>query len=93
MYGGGDSSVGITMGYVRGGRLGFGSRQLQAISFYSRASRLAVRLTQPPIKWEPGVRWPGRVADHSHPSISEVKDAVIPPLPHHHAVVLNCLVN
>jgi hypothetical protein len=50
-------------------------------------SRLALGLTQPPVKWvlraaSPGVKRLGREADHSPPSSAEVKNGgAIPPLP------------
>jgi len=61
------------------------------------ASRPILRPTQPPIQWVPealslGIKWPGREADHSTPSTSEVKNAwsytSTPPV-HLHAVVLS----
>jgi hypothetical protein len=54
---------------------------------YSRASRPALRFTQPPIQWAQGVlssgiKRPGREADHCPPFNAEVKnDGAIPPLP------------
>jgi hypothetical protein len=38
------------------------------------ASTLAVGPTERPIRWVPGVKRPGRVADHSPPSSAEVKN-------------------
>jgi len=32
---------------------------------------------QPPIQWLPGVKQPGREADHSSPFVAEVKNACI----------------
>jgi hypothetical protein len=45
---------------------------------FSTSSRSALGSTQPPIQWvrgalSPGVKWPGREADHSSPSSAEVK--------------------
>jgi hypothetical protein len=80
-----DSSVSIATGY---GLDGQGSIwQKQEIFLYSTASRLALGLTQPPIQWVPGafslgVKQLGHEADHSPPSIAEVKNGgPIPPLP------------
>jgi hypothetical protein len=44
----------------------------------STSSRLALEPTQPPIKWvsgtlSPGLKRPGLEADHSPPTIAEVK--------------------
>jgi hypothetical protein len=62
----------------------------------STTSRPNLGLTQPPIQWvpgalSPGVKRPGREADHSPPSSAEVKNGgAIPPLPIHlHGMVLN----
>jgi hypothetical protein len=46
---------------------------------FSTASRTALELTQPPIQWvteglSPGIKRPGREADHSTPSSAEVKN-------------------
>jgi hypothetical protein len=67
---------------------GFDSRQRQVISLSSITSRPVLGPTQPPIQWvlgtlSPGVKWPGREADHSPPSSVEVKSGgAMPPLPH-----------
>jgi hypothetical protein len=41
--------------------------------FTSMSSRPALRHTQLPIQWVPGVKLPGREADHSPPTNAEVK--------------------
>jgi hypothetical protein len=69
-----DSSVGITIGV-----LGFDSRQGLGIFLFTTASRPALGLTQPPIKWVPGtlslaVKRPGREADHSRPFSAEERE-------------------
>jgi hypothetical protein len=77
-----DSSVGIALGYGlddRGSRVRF-PRGL-GIFLFTTASRTVLGPTQPPIQWVPGalslrVKRPGRVADHSLPSSSEVKEWV-----------------
>jgi hypothetical protein len=75
-----DSSVGIALGYGLDDR---GSRvRIPAGSgnfLFTTASRMALGPTQPPIQWVPGslslgVRRPGREADHSLPSSTEVKN-------------------
>jgi hypothetical protein len=63
------------------GVLGFDSWQGLGIFLFTTASRTALGPTQPLIEWVPGapslrVKWPGREADHSPPSISEVKEWV-----------------
>jgi hypothetical protein len=50
------------------------------IFLLTTASGTALRLTQPPIQWVPGVlflgvKWPGSEADHSPPSSADVKNA------------------
>jgi hypothetical protein len=40
---------------------------------FSTLSRPALGSTQPPIQWVPGVKRPGREADHSPPTGAEVK--------------------
>jgi hypothetical protein len=58
------------------------------MSLLSTASIPAVRSTQSSIQWvpgaiSPGVKQPGNEADHSPPSISEVKSGgAVPPLLH-----------
>jgi len=49
------------------------------IFLFTTASRTALRLTQPPIQWVPGVlylglRRPGREADISSPSSAKVEE-------------------
>jgi hypothetical protein len=63
------------------GVLGFDSRRGLGIFLFTTASRMALGPTQPPIQWEPGalslgVKRPGREADHSPPSSTEVKERV-----------------
>jgi hypothetical protein len=58
---------------------GFESRQGLGILLYTSASRLALGPTQPPIQWVSrslslGVKRPGREADYSPPSSTEVKE-------------------
>jgi hypothetical protein len=45
--------------------LGFDSQQGLEIFLFTTVSRMAMGLTQPPIQWVLGVKWPGREADHS----------------------------
>jgi hypothetical protein len=73
---------------ARAGRPGFNSRQGQEIFLYSTASRPALGLTQPPVQWmpgalSPGVKLPGREADPSPPSNTEVKNGGAIPLLFH----------
>jgi hypothetical protein len=61
------------------GVLGIDSRRGLGIFLFTTASRTALGPTQPPIQWVPGalslgVKRPGRKADHSPPSSSEVKE-------------------
>jgi hypothetical protein len=74
-----DSSVGIATGYGLGDR-GVGvlspDRVKNFLSFTS--SRPALGPTQTPVQWvtgalTPGVKRPGREADHSPPTSTEVK--------------------
>jgi hypothetical protein len=65
------------------GALGFESRRRLGIFLFTTASRPALGPTQPPIQRVPGalslgVKRPGREADHSPPSSSEVKEWVAP---------------
>jgi hypothetical protein len=74
-----DSVVGIATSYGVddqgvGVRVTVGSR----IFLFSKSSIPALRPTQPPIQWVPGVlslgvKRPGREADHSPPTSAEVK--------------------
>jgi hypothetical protein len=62
------------------GILGFESQQGLGNFPFTTVSRTALGPTQPPIQWVPGalslgVKRPGRRADHSPPSIAEVKNA------------------
>jgi hypothetical protein len=55
------------------------SRNLIYVIDVTTMSRTALGLTQPPIQWLPGalflrVKRPGREADHSPPSSTEVKE-------------------
>jgi hypothetical protein len=57
----------------------FDSQQGQEIFLFSTVFRLALEPTQPPIQWvlgtlSLGVKWQGHEADHSFPSIAEVKN-------------------
>jgi hypothetical protein len=66
-----DIVVGIATGY--GVRVPVGSR-----IFFSTSSRPALGFTQSPIQWvlgalSPGIKRPGREADHSPPDSAEVK--------------------
>jgi hypothetical protein len=70
------------------GVLVFDSRRGLGIFLFTTASRTALRTTQPPIQrvlgaLSLGVKRPGREADHSPPSVEEVKELsrTIPPLP------------
>jgi hypothetical protein len=61
--------------------LGFDSRPGLGIFLFTTASRTALGPTQPPIQWVCGVpslrvKRPGREADHSSSSSSEVKECV-----------------
>jgi hypothetical protein len=55
--------------------LGFDPRQGQGNFLFATASRLALSHTQPPRQSVPGVKWPGREADHSPPSSAEIMNA------------------
>jgi hypothetical protein len=79
------------------GVLGFDYWRGLGIFLFTTASRTALRPTQPPIQWVTdalslGVKRPGREADHSPPSIAEVKNAwsytSTPPL-RFHGIVLS----
>jgi hypothetical protein len=66
---------------LRVGRSGFDSRRGLRIFVFTTASKTALGPTQLPIRWVPGalslgVMRPGREADHSPPSSSEVKEWV-----------------
>jgi hypothetical protein len=75
------SSVSIVT-RLRDGRSGFDSRQGQRRDFFSSSPNniLILRPTQPSMQWVQGafiqgVKRPGREADHSPPSNTEVKNA------------------
>jgi len=57
---------------------------------FTTTSRPALRPNQPPIQLVPGVKWPGREANHSPPSSAETNNAwsytSTPPI-HLHGVV------
>jgi hypothetical protein len=62
------------------GVLGFDSRRGLGIFFFTTASRMALVHTHSRIQWvtgtlSVGVKRPGREADHSPPSSTEVKNA------------------
>jgi hypothetical protein len=70
-----DSSVSIATGYGLDGRV-VGVRVKNF--HFSTSSRPALGYTQPPIQWvpgalSPGVKRPGREADHSLPTSAEIK--------------------
>ena len=71
-----DSSVGIANGYGLDGP-GIESRWGRD---FPHPSRPALKPTQPPVQWVPGlsqgVKRPGRSADHPPPSSAEVKERV-----------------
>jgi hypothetical protein len=50
----------------------FESRRTKNFLFLT-SFRPALGPTQPPIQLVPGVKWPGREADHSLPTVAEVK--------------------
>jgi hypothetical protein len=77
--------------WLQVGRSGFDSRQGLRIFLFDTATRPALGPTQPPVEWVPGslslgVKRPGCEADHSTPSIAEVKGCV--ELYHHYPNVL-----
>jgi hypothetical protein len=72
-----DSAVGIETGYGLDDR-GIGVQVPVGSRIFSMSSKTTLRPTQPPIQWVPGalfpgVKRPGREADYSHPTNSEVK--------------------
>jgi hypothetical protein len=91
-----DSSASIVT-RLRIGRPGFDSRQRGAFFLFANASRPALGFTRSPIKivlgaLSPGVKRPGREADHSPPSTAGVKNAwrYIPTPPH--VFLAQCLI-
>jgi hypothetical protein len=78
---------------------GFESRKGQRIYFYLKRSRPTLGHTQPPIQCvsgtlSPGLKQPGREADHTPPSTAEVKNergyASAPPAVLHDVYRNNC---
>jgi hypothetical protein len=74
------SSHCIYSAWLRAGRPRFNSRQVLRIFLFATASRPALGPTQPSIQWvagdiSPGVKRPGREADHSSLSSAKVKNA------------------
>jgi len=63
--------------------------------FSFHTSRKAPGLTHPPIQWAPGLKWPGRDANHSPSSNAEVKNgwsyATTRPLFHHDGGSDDCI--
>jgi hypothetical protein len=93
----GDSAVGIATGYGLDGR-GIGVRvPVAAKYFLSASSTTVLGPTQPPVQWvlgalSPGVKRPGREADHSTPTSAEVNWIYTPTPPiRFHGVILNYL--
>jgi hypothetical protein len=78
-----DSAVGIAPGYGLEDGGGRSSSPGMFKNFlFSTSSRPALGPTQPPIQWvmgalSPGVKRPGREADHSPPTSSEIKNTWI----------------
>jgi hypothetical protein len=78
-----DSVVGIATGYGLDDR-GVGVRVPGRIKdfLFCTSSRPSVGPTQPPIQWvpgalSPGLKQPGREADHSPPASAEVKKMLV----------------
>jgi hypothetical protein len=81
IFGSVDSIVGIAMSYRLDYR-GFGVRVSVGSNFLFSSSRPALGSTKPPSQWvpralSPGVKRPGREADHSPPASVEVKKMLI----------------
>jgi hypothetical protein len=71
----------MVMGYGLDGRVSIPGRG--KILLFSIATRPDLGPTQPPIQWVPGVKRPGREADHSpRPSAEVKKSLAIPPVLH-----------
>jgi hypothetical protein len=64
--------------------LGIGVHFPAGQDIFLSTSRLPLGLTQPPIQWLPGIKWPGCEANRSRPpSSSEFKNGgAIPLIPH-----------
>jgi hypothetical protein len=60
---------------LRTGRPELDSRQGIEIFLFAMAFRTTLGPTQPTIQWVPGVKRPGREADHAAPSSAMVKNA------------------
>jgi hypothetical protein len=55
-------------------KFGFDSHQGQEISIYSKTSKIVLGRTELLINLALGEKWPGREANHSSPSIVDVKN-------------------
>jgi hypothetical protein len=85
-----DSAVGIETGYgLNDQGVGVKSPGAGKNFHFSMSSKPALGPTQPPIQWVPGVKRPGREADHSPPTSAEVKKTWIYTSTRLHGVLLN----
>jgi hypothetical protein len=94
-----DSAVSIMTGYGLNDQRGRSSSPGGGKNFYSSiSSRPALRLTGPPIQWEPEalsprVMRPGREADHSPPTSAEVKKTWVYICTPPYAFMVLCLIS
>jgi len=73
------SSVCVETRLLSGTGVQFPAESMVGFLLFATASRPDLAPTQPPIQWvpgafTPGVKWPGRKADHLPPSSAEVKN-------------------